>query len=152
MAVPLVLVAYEDLDRSVYPWACLARALGRAGREPLYVGELRRPTPLEVARITANGGAWAPLPEPARDDGVSVVRPLDLPAQRFELAARWDRRSLETAITRHGDHGWIVLFSSASGKPWPRPEGWRRCWFPIDEFAAEDARFAERETGILWPT
>ena len=146
---PLALIAYQELDTTVHVWARLARALARIGHAPLYVDAWRRPTAGELLRIAASRGAWAPPCEPAREDGVTVVRPIDLNAQRFEAAALWDRRSLEQVLLDHAPTGWAIVFSSAIGKPWPRPEGWRLCYFPVDDFADEDAAFAEREERIL---
>ncbi len=144
----IVLVAHEELEGSVYPWALLATALGRAGRSPLYVGAPRKPTAAELLRVAAARGDWSPEPE-AGPDGVATVRPLDLPARRVEALSRWDRVSLERAVRDHAETGWVVVFSSALGKPWPHPPGWRLCWFPIDEFAAGDPRFAAREERML---
>lgn len=149
MSSRLALVAYDDLDRTVHTWARLALALGGLGEEPLFVDRLRAPTAVELARLAAARGAWAPPVEPARADGVTVFRPLDLPARRFSGPARWDRTCLETAILRHAPRGWTIVFSSALGKPWPRPEGHRLCYFPVDEFAAEDPAYARREERML---
>lgn len=145
----VALIAYQELDTTVHVWARLARALARIGVEPLYVDAWRRPSAGELVRVAASRGAWAPPPEATRADGVTVVRPLDLPAQRFEAAALWDRRSLEQILLDHAPTGWAIVFSSAIGKPWPRPDGWRLCYFPVDDFADEDAAFAERERRIL---
>lgn len=146
----IAIVSYESLDDSAYCAARLARALARGGSDVLFFEHPRPPRLRELARVALSGGAWAPVPAPPRDDGVTQVTGLDLPARRVPTLARWDERSFATSLSRFApDGGWLVVFPTASGKPPKAPPGWKLCWFLIDEFAADNPHFARREQPLL---
>lgn len=147
--LPVVLASYEDLDRSAYSRARMARALVRQGLDVVFLGPPRRPSAGELAKLALAGGDWSPAVQRDRADGVGYLEPLDLPARRIRPLGNWDARTSLAALSALGPQGWVVVYPTGSGKPPALPHGWRLCWYLTDEFAADNPHFARREEPLL---